>query len=183
VDLFASLPVSRTLTERNVNKNASRRHKLVLLTAKQSVLQAKRVELERNLGCPEVIEVVREKTSFHPNIDIESVIDQLKNSILELRENTTMFLYNAQKTLTSLYNRVNNSHDQSYHSMREIVKKNFDHICKVGFDFGVQLHSECIKFMTRDRAEEFSHGLAQFAIMWFQYLQRRNEKRKKNFFK
>jgi hypothetical protein len=181
VDLFASMPVSRTLNDRNVNRNPTTSHQLILLTSRQSVLEAKRVELERQLGTF-VIEVTREKTSFHPSIDIESVIDQLKDSIAALREHTTTFVRNVDVTLARLTARVVQAGaqvgDYSYHSVHEIVKKSCEHLCRVAFGLGVRVHAECIKFMTKDRAEEFSHGLVRFAIIWFDHLRRRNEKRK-----
>ena len=183
VDLYASLSISSTLFERNVNKNAAPCASLILLTASQSVLDKKRAELEQNLG-EQMIALDREKTGFHPNIDIEAVIDNLKDYVLKLRTDTTQFLNHIELDLVRELARAHIGYEDEVQHLKTIKQNNFNQICRTAYEFGVRLHLQCIKFMTYDRAEEFSAGLAEFASVWYQkiaaYIRNKNEKRKKN---
>jgi hypothetical protein len=110
------------------------------------------------------ISLIKEVTSFHPNI--ESALDELKDNILELRKETSLFISLIEKDLKG--SRYYKAIDQRY----------LNEIWRVCYTFGIELHNDCIKFMTHDRAEEFSLGLADFCIMWCEYIVNRTERGK-----
>jgi hypothetical protein len=176
LDLYASMPVRTTLYEKNVHKKGTK-FNLYLLTASQSILNQKRLEFERKMSAN--VTIIREKTSFHPNICIEAVIDDLKNSILNLRKETTEFIRDLHSDLkkitenTDEYDLIQNL--EFFSKLKLYLNK----ILKAAYNFGIKLHSECIKFMTFDRAKEFSFGLVEFTEMWFNYLRNNDEKCKK----
>ena len=105
VQLFASMPVrlalyqhaSKSCADEDDPGLSTARNKpnLILVTPKQSILKAKRVELKTKLKG--TISLVKEKTSFHPNI--ESSLDELKDNILRLRSETSQFINLIEKDL------------------------------------------------------------------------------------
>jgi hypothetical protein len=168
VNLFASTPVRLALYQHRSailsdSDDVLQNPTLILVTPKQSVLLAKRAELQTKLqGC---IKLLKEKTSFHPNI--ESALDELKDSILRLRNETSQFINLIEKDLKG-----------SKYNMMAIDQRYLNEIWRVCYTFGIELHNDCIKFMTRDRAEEFTLGLAEFSIMWCEYIVNRTERGK-----
>lgn len=161
VQLFASMPVRYALYQHN-SKKTDTEPNLILVTSKQSILKTKRVELKTKLKGS--ISLNKEKTSFHPNI--ESALDDLKDNILELRRETSQFINSIEKDLK----------DSRY--FKAIDHRYLNEIWRVCYTFGIELHNDCIKFMTHDRSEKFSLGLADFSIMWCDYIVNRTEKGK-----
>jgi hypothetical protein len=49
---------------------------------------------------------------------------------------------------------------------------------RVGYNFGIDLQNECIKLMTQDQARKFSIGIADFCIMWCDYIVDKTERGK-----
>lgn len=157
IELYASVPVRRSLYQHKSRCNlSSSQSNLILVTSKQAILNEKRIELKKKLKG--TISLVKEKTSFHPSIDV--AIDDLKDSIIQLRKDSVEWIKSVEKDLKISVNNENPKIDQRYIS----------EIWRVSYNFGIELQNEFIKFMTQDRAEVFSQGLADFSILWCEYI-------------
>jgi len=161
--LYASMPVKLSLLKHENNSDKQNRANLILVTPKQKILNEKKIEIRIKLKGS--ISLLREKTSFHPNI--ENAIDELKDHILEFRKMTVECISNIEKNLK---NPIHNQNNNNCHMHHVIDQVKLSEIWRVSYNLGIDLQNECIKFMTQDRAEEFSLCLSEFAIMWCNYI-------------
>jgi hypothetical protein len=156
------MPVKRSLYQHKNNYETSSTISLILVTPKQKILNEKKIEIKSKLKC---ISLLREKTSFHPNI--EYAIDELKDHILEFRKKAVECI---RKIETNLKNSIHNENEDNCHMHHVIDQVKLSEIWRVSYNLGIDLQNECIKFMTQDRAEEFSLCLSEFAVMWCNYI-------------
>ena len=171
INLYASISVRRSLYQHKNVCDPEAPINLILVTPKQKILQEKKLELKTKLKG--TISLVKEKTSFHPNIEL--AIDDLKDSVLELRKEVAACIQSIEKDLK---NSVHYESDSKYHTHKIIDQRYLSEIWRVSYNLGIELQNECIKFMTQDRSEQFSIGLAEFAIMWCNYIIDKTEKGK-----
>jgi hypothetical protein len=165
------MPVRKSLYQhKNINDKSSMIN-LILVTPRQQVLVEKRIEIKKKLKG--TISLVKEKTSFHPNI--EYAIDELKDNILKLRDESVQFIRLIEKDLK---NSIHYHNDSNTHMHVVIDQRYLSEIWRVSYNFGIELQNECIKLMTQDRAETFSLGLAEFAILWSNYIVDKTERGK-----
>ena len=80
------------------NSDKQNRANLILVTPKQKILNEKKIEIRIKLKGS--ISLLREKTSFHPNI--ENAIDELKDQILLFRKKTVECIGNIETNLKSM---------------------------------------------------------------------------------
>jgi hypothetical protein len=171
ISLYASMPVRRSLYQhKNTCSDPNSKPNMILVVPRPSLLNLKRVEVKKKLGG--TVSLIREKTSFHPNI--EYAIDELKDSIFTLRKETADSIKQIEKDLKTT---MNFSKESLYHAYA-IEPRYLSEIWRVSYNFGIELQTECIKFMTQDRAEAFSLGLAEFCIMWSEYIIDKTERGK-----
>lgn len=64
------------------------------------------------------------------------------------------------------------------HTHPVIDQRYLSELWRVSYNFGIELQNECMKFMTQDRAELFSLGLADFSILWCEYIVSKTERGK-----
>lgn len=169
IQLYASTPVRNSLYKHKSILNSPPTPKLILVTPKQSVLNEKRTELKQKLRG--TISLIKEKTSFHPNI--EYAIDELKDSILNLRKESVECIKSIEKDLSLHYEAETKCIGNSIIDQRYLSE-----LWRVSYNFGIELQNECIKFMTQDRAETFSLDLAEFAILWCEYIVNKTDRGK-----
>lgn len=170
--LWASMPVRRSLYQHKNNVDSSVPATLILVVASPQILKEKRLELKKRLK--DSVMLSREKTSFHPNI--EYAIDDLKDSILNLRKESVDCIIKIEKDLK---NTVHYEIDQSNSYTHHVIDQRYlSEIWRVSYNFGIELQSECVQFMTQDRAEQFSLGLADFCIKWCEYIVDKTERGK-----
>jgi hypothetical protein len=171
--LHASMPVRRSLYQHKNNSDPSIPTNLILIVPTPSILKQKRIELKSLLK--DSIQIIRDKTSFHPNI--EYAIDELKESILYLRSEADDFIKGIEKDL-----KTNSEYDNAYTSgkcLASIIdQKYLSEIWRVSYNFGIDLQNECIKFITEDSVVQFISGLAKFCIMWCEYIVDKTERGK-----
>ena len=135
------------------------------------MLKDKRIELKSKLKG--TVTLAKEKTSFHPNI--EYAIDELKDSILNLRKESVECIKSIEKDLKTT---IHYNADCKYHVHSVIDQRYLSEIWRVSYNFGIELQNECIQFMTQDRAAQFSSGLADFCIEWCEYIVDKTERGK-----
>lgn len=165
------MPVRRSLYQHKSLSDSSA--SLILVVPRPSTLAEKRVELKTKLRG---ISLVKEKTSFHPNI--ENAIDELKDNILYLRDETIKCIQSIEKDLkSSVHYGVDNA-IAPFQQRHTIEQRSLSEIWRVSYNFGIELQNECMKFMTQDRAELYSKGLAEFCIMWCDYIIDKTERGK-----
>jgi hypothetical protein len=108
VKLYAALPVRKSLYQHrnqenmnnsNLNDPKSKSTTLTLVVPKSKILQQKKIELKSKLKS---VSLIKEKTSFHPNI--EYAIDEVKESILNLRTDSSNCIKQIEKDLKTHYN-------------------------------------------------------------------------------
>jgi hypothetical protein len=131
---------------------------------------------------------VKEKTSFHPNI--EYAIDELVESILSLRKDAIECIKSIERDLKMS---VNHHHHHHHHHGSDLDRNSLSHsfvshpaidqrylseLWRVSYNFGIELQNECMKFMTQDKAELFAAGLADFSVMWCEYIVSKTERGK-----
>ena len=162
ISLYANTPVKRSINQHNYStlRNGSN---LILVVPRPSLLQQKRVELKQKLKGS--ISLIKEKTSFHPNI--EMAIDDLKNTILDLREDAVTCIKSIEDDLRT---DSNNESPNNLNPTQLNDQRCLSEIWRVSYNLGIELQNECIKFMTQDRAEQFALGLADFCIKWADYI-------------
>jgi hypothetical protein len=163
------MPVRKSLYQHHNICDENAPPKLLLVTSSQLCLAKTRDDLEASITC---IRLIKEKTSFHPNI--ENAIDELKDSILKLRADSVECIRCIEKDLKNSVH----YHNQEHHTHVAIDQRYLSEIWRVSYTFGIELQSECIKFITQDRAEQFALGLANFAIMWCEYIVDKTERGK-----
>jgi len=171
VKLYASMPVRRSLYQHKNCSDPQVPVSLILVVSSPQNLKEKRNDLKKKLKGR--IQLTREKTSFHPNI--EYAIDDLKDSILYLRKESADWIKSIEKDLK---NTLHNENDNKYHTNTVIDQRYLSEIWRVSYNFGIELQSECIQFMTQDRAEQFSVGLADFCVKWCEYIVDKTERGK-----
>lgn len=137
-----------------------------MVVPRPAILSDMRIDLKKKLKG--TITLIKEKTSFHPNI--EFAIDELKDNILLLRDETIKCIQLVEKDLKSSVNYEYDNEIASFHQRHLIEQRSLSEIWRVSYNFGIELENECIKFMTQDRAELYSKGLAEFCIMWSDYI-------------
>lgn len=171
---------------------------LYLIVAQPNVLCEKRIELKRKLGGN--ITLIKEKTSFHPNIADE--LDVLnRNILIKLRCDALKFINSIEDDTTKYYemslinatqifdhyhpqlhqyqqNLMPYQQQQQQHRnySKHLIKPKFLlEIWRVCYNFGIELHTECTKFVTQCLQKEFSLGLAQFCKIWCKYVLNKTE--------
>ena len=165
------MPVRRSLYQHKNNVDPSEPVSLILVVPSPQILKEKRIDLKKKLK--DTITLTREKTSFHPNI--EYAIDDLKDSILNLRKESVDCIRSIEKDLK---NTIHYDMGSNYHVHTVIDQRYLSEIWRVSYNFGIELQSECIQFMTQDRAEQFSLGLADFCVKWCEYIVDKTERGK-----
>lgn len=165
------MPVRRSLYQHKNNCDPSVPVSLILVVSSPHILKEKRIDIKKKLKS--TITLTREKTSFHPNI--EYAIDDLKDSILNLRKESVDWIKSIEKDLK---NTVHYESDTKSHMHTVIDQRYLSEIWRVSYNFGIELQSECIQFMTQDRAEQFSVGLADFCVKWCEYIVDKTERGK-----
>lgn len=183
--LYASIPVRNSLFKHKSSMNSSSTSssssssstaaaKLILVTPKQSILNEKRIEIKLKLK--NTITLVKEKTSFHPNI--EESIDELIESITALRKDSIDSIKSIERDLKmSVVDPImdTTSLSQPQHGPG-IDQRYLSELWRVSYNFGIDLQNECLKFMTEDKAKQFANCLADFCIMWCEYIVNKTEK-------
>ena len=169
------MPVRKSLYQHKNICDESIPSKLLLVTSSQRCLTKTRADLEANISC---LRLIKEKTSFHPNI--EYAIDELKDNILHLRAEAVECIRCIEQDLKNSvhYHHHTDPRASHQHTHVAIDQRYLSEIWRVSYTFGIELQSECIKFMTQDRAEQFALGLANFAIMWCEYIVDKTERGK-----
>ena len=133
---------------------------------------------------------MKEKTSFHPNI--EYAIDELVESILSLRKDAIECIKSIERDLKMSVNHHHHHHHHHHHgsdldrnslshsfvSHPAIDQRYLSELWRVSYNFGIELQNECMKFMTQDKAELFAAGLADFSVMWCEYIVSKTERGK-----
>lgn len=71
-----------------------------------------------------------------------------------------------------------NSLSHSFVSHPAIDQRYLSELWRVSYNFGIELQNECMKFMTQDKAELFAAGLADFSVMWCEYIVSKTERGK-----
>lgn len=177
--LYASIPVRNSLFKHKSSMSSlSSSAKLILVTPKQSILNEKRTEIKIKLK--NTITLVKEKTSFHPNI-AES-IDELVDSITSLRNDAIATIRSIEGDLKMSVANSNTTLDISSNPQQQqqlgpgIDQRYLSELWRVSYNFGIDLQNECLKFMTQDKAQEFAKRLADFCIMWCEYIVNKTER-------
>lgn len=178
IDLYTTIPIYSSLHEKNIHK-ASSSSKLTLLTAKQSILEEKRMEVEKKLG-EECLNLHREKTSFHPNFDVESIMDNIKESMLLVRKTTIELVYRIESDLMSLLDshQVLNHIKLGDRDLEEILRLYFLQVCRVAYTLCLKFEVIMNQFMTTDQCAEFSKGITAFFIQLSRFFVNRGESSK-----
>lgn len=165
--LYASIPVRNSLYKHKSIMASCCSPKLILVTAKQGILNEKRIEIKQKLKG--TISLVKEKTSFHPNI--EYAIDELVESILTLRKEAVEYIRSIEGDL-----KIDREGASSENAA--IDQRYLSELWRVSYNFGIELQNECMKFMTQDKAELFAAGLADFSVNWCEYIVSKTERGK-----
>lgn len=175
IDLFAALPVRRALYQhKNVSDTSddvSKQASLILVVPRPKLLD-KVIKNELRTRFKASISLAKEKTSFHPNI--EYAIDEVKESILNLRAESARSIRSIEKDLKTHYDTpiwIKRKSPITY-------QRYLSEIWRVSYNFGIDLQNECIKFKTHDQEEQFIQGLADFCIMWCEYILDKTERGK-----
>ena len=100
----------------------------------------KRIEIENKLKGS--ISLLKEKTSFHHNI--EYAIDELKDNILKLRDESVQFIKLIEKDLK---NSIHYHIDLNTHMHVVIDQRYLSEIWRVSYNFGIEMQNECIKLI------------------------------------
>lgn len=183
--LYASIPVRNSLFKHKSSSSGGMSSaaseaaaaKLILVTPKQSVLNEKRIELKMKLKS--TITLVKEKTSFHPNI--ADSIDELIDSITSLRKDAIESIKSIERDLKMSVVVTDESSSGApetlhHHHGPGIDQRYLSELWRVSYNFGIDLQNECLKFMTEDRAKQFANCLADFCIMWCEYIVNKTER-------
>jgi hypothetical protein len=166
-NLSASLDIRLSIYQHINRTDIQQRSYMYVCVAHWTQLQQLRIDLKRQFGG--LIQLVKEKTSFHPNIADE--LDELnRNILIKLRTECVNFVDSLEKDTTGYYypNELINS--------RQLIKPRYlAELWRVAYNFGIELHSECTKFVTQDLICEFSLGLASFCQIWCKFVLNKTE--------
>lgn len=177
IDLYATMPIYSSLHDRSVLKNTNT-PKLILLTGKQSILEEKRAEVEGKLG-EDCLHLYRKKTSFHPNFDIESIIDNIKESMLQVRKATIELVFEIETDLMSLidsYQPLNNE-KLGERSLEEILRLYFVQVCRLSYTLCLRFEVVSMEMVTRNKYKEVTKTWLELFLRLLKFFQIRGERR------
>ena len=142
---------------------------LYLVVGQPYYLSEKKVELKSKLKGN--ISLIKERTSFHPNIANE--LDELNTKILKnLRENAYEFIRSLETDTTQHFQQslILSAQSASSNHNNSLIKKSLLDVWRVCYNYGIELHMECVKFVTQSLHRDFSIGLADFCKIWCKYV-------------
>jgi hypothetical protein len=143
---------------------------LYLVVAQPHLLCEKKMELKSKLRGH--ITLVKERTSFHPNIAAE--LDELNSKILRnLRSDVFNFIKSLEEETTQHFQA---SLSTASFPNKNLIKKFLLGIWEVSYNYAIELHIECVKFVTQGLQRDFSIGLAELCKIWCKYVLDKTEK-------
>lgn len=167
IELKARLDVRLSLYQ---HINNSEKSYLYLIVANPNLLDSQRIKLKKSLK--NYITLVKDKTSFHPNI-AEDLEDLNRTIVSCLRNETVKLIKSIEDETTIFYDdcfrKIDEKDDQQINACIINPETLLD-LWRVCYNFGIELHNECTKFITPELAKEFSKGLSQFCINWCNYV-------------
>jgi mitogen-activated protein kinase kinase kinase 4 len=168
ITIEASIDIKMKLLQHKTHETSSY---LYLVVGQPHNLSDKKIKLKSKLG--KHVTLVKEKTSFHPNISIE--LDELNTKILKNLPTDAFKFIEALEKDTSKPFQADLIISSQHNSTKSLIKKFLLEIWRVCYNYGIELHMECVKFITQALHRDFSIGLAEFCKLWCNYVSLKTE--------
>ena len=169
ISIEASIDIKMRLFQHKTDETTSY---LYLVVGQPQYLSEKKIELKAKLKSH--ITMSKEKTSFHPNIAME--LDELNTKILKnLPKDALKFIQSLETDTSKPFQTATQHQGNTLNKNLMKNKKFLLDLWRSCYNYGIELHMECVKFISQCLHKDFSIALAEFCQFWCHYVLSKTE--------